>query len=459
MIAKINILKIEVFLLLTAIILLLIGFMLYPVVSYDSGYYMSIMRDMHLGNIYFKDIASPYNPLGIGLLSLPFYFTNLPDFRWSLLINVFFIMTSSMLLYNIFTWLKIHKLLRLFLSLFFITLCFTHDGNHIMLEPISVFFQLSGLFIYLKQRPLYNPIKLLLVGICIGLSFLTKQYALFILLPIGVDILLSRKSFLKKTICLSIGVLIPIIILYLYYYLQDMSSLTYIKCILGKGIDLDIGTGTGVNNNFKFSHFIDFLFVNAFIVLIPFLLKNKASNKQDVIFYVLLAFSSFLVFFFASFNHYFIYVFPYFLILFAYAASFTKELLKNPVFIALSLIALLKISLLTGSTFKHQFKDYKEQTHNQKVIENHIQKNSRVYLNGVSPAYYYLCEFKSIDLNQIGFSFPGYFYPQTIINAMNSNDYLVITQDYIQEFEPYQGLFKIKEVQLRDYSFYLFQKK
>lgn len=458
MIKKINILKVENSLLVLAIISLLVYFMVYPVVSYDSGYYMSIMREMHQGRVYFKDIATPYNPLGISILSFPFYFSYFPDFRWSLLINIIAVLGSSCILYKILSTFKISNLLKRFLQLFFIILCFTHDGNHIMLEPISVFFQLLAVYGYILHRNIFSLKKILLVGVFLGLSFLTKQYALFLLAPIGIDILLRKKAIFKETLALALGLIIPIFLLYAYYYFNSVSLYVFFKSILGKGVHLDIGTGTGIDSYFKFSNLTNFVFMNAFLVLIPFFLKNKKVKTEDLVFYTLMALMSFSVFIFANYNHYFQYTFPYFLILFAYSASFTENIIQNRYFQILSLVAILKIGFLSASTIKHQRRNYIQQTYDMKIINKHIPSGSAVYLNGLSPAYYYLCNFKSIQLNRIGFSFPGYFYPDSIIEAMKPGDYLAITEPYLESFDTYKEQFTIKEVTLRDNHFYLYKK-
>ncbi|MFD2550309.1 phospholipid carrier-dependent glycosyltransferase [Bizionia sediminis] len=459
MIGRFNILKIETVLILMGIGLLLLYFVIYPVVSFDSGYYMSTMREMHQGNIYFKDIASPYNPLAISILSIPFFFSDFPDFRWSLFLNISFIIGSGFILYHILSHFKIPRILQTFLALFFIILCFTHDGNHIMLEPISVFFQLCALYLYIQHRAGSSFNKLFFIGIFLGLSFLTKQYALFLLAPIGIDILLRRKDILKHIAIIGVGLIFPIFILFIYYYFNDMPVGVFIKNILGKGVNLDIGTGTGIGSPFKLSYLISFLLANAFVVMIPFLIKRSQSNTPDLVFYTLLAASSFSVFLFAAYSHYFQYTFPYVLIVFAYAASSVPDITKNRIFQILCLIALIKIGLLTASTVKHQRRNFKQQAHTLQVIKTHIPSGSRVYLSGPSPAYYYLGNFKSIQLDRIGFSFPGYFYPESIISAMEKNDYLAISEAYIQSFESFKSDFIRKKITLKDTHFYLYQKK
>ena len=115
-----NFLKIGNSLLTILILILLYVMFTNPFVSADSGYYLSIMREMHNGSIYFKDIASPYNPLAISLLSFPYYFTENTHFNYHLLINCMVILTSGYLLLLIISKLNKNKDLCIFLSLFFI---------------------------------------------------------------------------------------------------------------------------------------------------------------------------------------------------------------------------------------------------------------------------------------------------------------------------------------------------
>lgn len=60
-----------------ALIISAVVFLVFPFVSYDSGYYLSMMREMYAGQLYFKEIASPYNPLAIVLMGLSFFLVQL----------------------------------------------------------------------------------------------------------------------------------------------------------------------------------------------------------------------------------------------------------------------------------------------------------------------------------------------------------------------------------------------
>ena len=441
--------KIQSGVLVLAIIALITTFLSFPYLSNDCGYYLNVMRDLYNGNIYFKDIAIPYNPLGILILSLPKLLIESPDSRLHLLINFAAILTSTILLLKLLNTLSPNRKVNRFLSLLFLALCLIYDGAFLMLEPISILFQLLALKFYLTFRVTLNLKKIYLVGLFLGLGFLTKQYALFLLLPIGVDLLLKGKYAIKSIAILSIGVMTPILLLYFYYAFHDTSSIQYLNYILGKGVDLDIGNGTGIKEKLNTTGLINFLICSIFIALTPTLIKKLKPNLSDKIFFILLPISALSVFLFATYYHYFQYLFPYTLILFAFALNknaltLNKYLLPSAFLISSLMVIALSVKSVTG-----QKKYFERQAYNEKLLKEVIPEKSKVYLSGIRPAFYYLGDFNSIKLDKIGYSFPGYFYPETVIKYMDKDSYLVLTEDYLKDYSMYLELFNQQIIEFR----------
>ncbi len=439
----------------------IIAFFLFPFVSQDSGYFLSMMRDIHDGNIYFLDISSPYNPLAIWILGIPYYFIETPIFVYHLLINHIIMILSTILLFRILKNFNLNKILTLFLSLTFFVMCLIYDGNFIMLEPISVLFQLVALQQYLIYRQTGNIQKLILCGLFVSLSFLSKQFGLFLLIPIGLDIVLRNNRLFKSLLFLGIGLAFPIILLIGYYAFYGMDLLQFVMSVLGKGQTFDVGTGTGMHTGFKVSNLFDCLLYMPFVYLIPFFLTGK--NFKDLIFYSTLALSSMTVFIFASYDHYFQYIFPYVIILFGFVMSTNQRFLTKPLFYILILVGVLRLSFKTVSTIKHQKEDYKIQQENLSRLNQAVPNGSQVYLNGISCAYYYLCNYKSINLEKIGYAFPGYFYLETILENTKNGSYLIVTEENLEGYRTKLSEFEKKSINFQhDHGqeiIYIFKKK
>ncbi len=421
-------------------------FLVFPFISHDSGYYLSMMREMHAGNLYFKDIASPYNPMAIALMSLSFLFSPTYSFEISLFINLIAITTSGFVLYKIMGFINKKKPLNLFLSLSFIALCFIYDGNHLMLEPFSVLFQLVALYFYLKFKTTNISVLIFVSGLCIAFSFLSKQYGLFILLPIGIDLLLSKKinQISKSVLLLTLGILLPITLMFMYYLTFGIEFFEFLEFILGQGVKLDSGFGTGLHTTFKFRHLLNAFLYAPLVFLIPVLIF-KIKRSKDLLFYSLLVISSLSPFLFGVYDHYYQYIFAYFILFLAHCLTFSNIKIPKTIFMIVLFFGVVKTSFKLISEIKHQVEDSNIQQKNKLVLKDVIPQKSTVYLSGISPAFYFIGHYKSINLNRIGFSFPGYFYPQTIIDQLEKGDYLLLTEDYNEDYKNYFHLFNINK--------------
>lgn len=443
------------------IVFLTISYLSYPLMGPDSGYYLSMAREFYSGKIYFVDIATSYNPLAVIILGLPNLLIDSPDLRWSLLINFTVIWASSYILFSILQKINNAKKDNVFYSLFFVLCSLMLDGNQIMLEPISVFFQLTGLLFYLMYRDSEKTSYLFFAGIAIALSFLSKQYGLFILAPIGIDILINKKAIVKKAVVVALGFSIPVLLLLLYLKTNGICFTEFINYILGKGIHFDRGNGTGINYSAS-TYFIGFgIFIayNLYVFLIPILCFKirKSFDYKNGVFVLGLPFS-FLVLAAASYAHYFQYVLPYALIALVFLVAnttFPSNKFKELAF-GFSIVIM---TVVAGISFSRRQEKIDLQELSVKQFSAAIPKKSKVFIDGASPAYYYLCDFQSINLKQIGFTFPGYFYPKTIVKHMDSQSYLIVAKEAYPSYRSEVDDFPKREVSIFNQIYYIIKKE
>ena len=407
-------------------LILICNYLIFPVLDVDTGYYLSMAREVYSGKIYFHEIAIPYNPLSILAMGIPFLFSTDPDYFWHLLINIIIMVYSSLIMYKILSYISKNACTNRFFSMFFLFLCLVLQGKYTLLEPLSVCFQLLAVLLFLKFKSNSKNSTLILVGLFIALAFLSKQYGLFIAIPIGLQLLFDKKRILKKILFLGIGVIIPLVVFYVYLFKYNVSLSLFLKYILGQGTEMDQGNGTSLTTSF-FTYPMDFIYImlfNLYVLIIPYLIfkyfKLLDSNKY---LYFILFLTSLSVLYFANYWHYYQYIVPYAIILFVFLIQKTKIKVWSMVLPLVS-ICFLTFYALNNLNKLDDVEKTKKQT--EKVLTK-IPEGSEVFLSGPSQVLYYTCKFKSINLKTIGFTFPSYFYPKTITENLNAGAYLVIS--------------------------------
>uniref|UniRef100_UPI003D7F1BB5 ArnT family glycosyltransferase n=1 Tax=Pedobacter sp. TaxID=1411316 RepID=UPI003D7F1BB5 len=153
----------------------------YPFVGTDAGFYLSVARELYQGKVYFIEIASSYNPLSIAYIGLPFLFSDQPDPRFFLAMNVVILVGCACLLRQIFEHISPKNASNGFLAILFFCSSLYLSGIDITLEPLSLFFQLLALWAYLRFKSNRSLAYLFLTGFCLSLAFLAKQYGYFLL--------------------------------------------------------------------------------------------------------------------------------------------------------------------------------------------------------------------------------------------------------------------------------------
>ena len=439
----------------------IINFLLNPIVSDDTGFYLAVAKEFYSGKVYFHEIGITYNPLSIIAVGIPFLFDNNPNYIWHLLINILVIICSSIILYKISNKILTNKKYSLFFASFFVLVCLILDGRFIMLEPLSIFFQLLALYIYFVFNDTKKLKYLLLVGLFTSLSFLSKQYGLFILLPIVFDVLVKRELFFKKLSFLAIGGFFPLILFYLYLNAYGVNTTQFIAFILGKGFELDYGIGTALNTNIL-TYPIDLLYVilfNLYIFIIPIYFfkyfQQLDSNKYLIISSFL---ASTLILYFASYWHYFQYLIPYLIILFIYLFQSVDIIRYKKFGLLLFFISIVFISGYSISSYNSNITTLNDQKKEQLILNKFIPEGAQVFLHGPSPAYYYLCNLKSINLRYVGYEFPGYLFPETIVKNLNSGAYIVTNTKSFKLYEKIVSNFILKTITIDNKEYIIIQK-
>ncbi|MCZ8144146.1 hypothetical protein [Flavobacterium sp.] len=425
-------------LLLLLVFLFFLNPIIYPLASADSGYFLSIAREFFNGKKYFIEIGTIYNPLAIFTIGFPFTFNSNPDLRYHILINSFIIFFCGIVFYNICLNFLSKKKWRLILSLMLIVLMFYNDGRYIILEPLSILFQLISLLVLFQFYKGLRSVYLFFIGFFIALSFLSKQFGLFIILPILISLFLENKINLRNIFLLFSGFISPLIFLYLFLnYNSNLHIAEYLKYILGLGFKLDVGNGTGIELDFysKLLFLALVIISNFYTLLFPFYFRSIVKTKSAVI-VISSLFASMTVLYFAFYLHYFLYVIPYFLMLMALVIDKNFEN-KNFKFYLFSMLGISYFFLLSNSlrAFVNRAEQLKLQNEMATKLNFVVPTNSKVYIDGISPSYYYSCNFRSIDSKFVSYSFPGYLNEATIAKYLNSGEYLILSLNKLSLYE------------------------
>lgn len=449
----------------TAIVFLLIAllignFIMYPIVSADSGYYLAIAREFYQGKTYFVDIGTIYNPLAIVTVGLPFLSDSNPNIRYHILINIGIIILAGFCFYKLSTFFLKKREWNYLLTGFFVLLLLYNDGRHIILEPLSVVFQLLAFIFYLNYLKTHAVSRLFVMGVCISLAFLSKQYGLFIALPIGLSMLMNRRALLIQMAVTTFGCLIPLVVFYISIHNSNYSIADFVQSILGKGFEIDNGNGTGLELDLKsrILFLLIFIATNLYLVLFPFYL-NRALNTKHFVMIVVALFSSFMVLLFAFYQHYFIYIIPYLLLLFALVIDQTHTNLFQWKALFLIVLSVVLMTYSFASSFNSKKEIYQSQLDYARQLNAIVPPNSNVYLSGIMPSFYYCCQFNSIDSKKVSYAFSGYLFTSTIVKYLDKGEYLVLSKESYKAYQKAITGLKVSKHQIDKEEIYIIQKE
>ncbi|RKE04337.1 hypothetical protein [Marinifilum flexuosum] len=415
--------------------------MWYPWMGSDSGYYLKIAYDLSKGISFFKDIGCGYTPMGMYVYSLPFLIY--PQMEGSLLFLylLFIYVVSVFLFYKIIGCLGVDKPMRVLYSILLLLALFTQQGTHFLLEPIVLVFQLAAIWFALVGVKHNRALLFFFSGFAVFLAFYSKQYALFIVPGILVLISIHINSVRKmvyRLILVGTGFFLPLlVILSFQHFVNELSIIDILKRFAG--IDYIIGNGkiTGVDYSFKkFIASISLFLLQFPFVFLPFFLKTSRSDWKDkkIIAFSLLAICSFLQLYFAAYRHYYQLIVPYVLMLFILliAKKYNQghcNVRKIAIYLAIFFILPASIQLIRECSKRP--KRYVIQNKERQIFDDANLTYSKVYLQGISPAYYFLCKFDSPNLRYLGYKFPEELSLEDIDNHLSDSSYVIGNTEFL----------------------------
>jgi hypothetical protein len=374
-------------------VLIICAILIFPNIGIDGGYYLSIGRDIYQGRLNFFETVNLYTPIGILLFSIPYFFTS-NFYILSLIILVAFQILNSILVFKTLEFLGFKGNKIKIISLIYLSYSLLLDGSSIILEPIQIFFALISVNFVLRKN-------FFLSGLFIFLSFFTKQYSLVFIPAFAIYILKSPKIFINTT-KFFIGFVLPIGLAYVLFF-KNYDFEYYILRLLGKDILMPKHIiQTGINYSFitfiKMFSFILFFFPLVFIWILNFNLKKISVN---ILFFILIFSSSFLIFYFASYPHYFQLILPWGIILFV---LFMADNLNQFQFKLGGTYVLLTVMFFSIYTIWNRANNYINQKKLTKKLEVFIPKNSIVLFEDNFIPHYIYGSYYSSNLRFIGYS-------------------------------------------------------
>ena len=76
-------------------------------------------------------------------------------------------------------------------------------------------------------------------------------------------------------------------------------------------------------------------------------------------------------------------------------------------------------------TYNYKKETYKEQTYNIALLSKYLNKGDKVYLQAISPGYYFLCKYDSPNYSKLGYKFPNELSLEMIHKRLTPNSYII----------------------------------
>lgn len=433
---------------------------LYAYIGPDASYYLKIAFDLSNGVSFYSDMNVAYNPLGIYIFSLLFYI--FPDAGYYI-INTYFLifyLANGFLFFKNLKLVGNNKALNIQITLILIISLYVLQGSDIYLEPIVLMFVQTSLYLLLKWELKNKKYLLIFVGTNIFLAFFSKQYGLFIIPAVLYFIYINSNTKLnltKNLFAIFIGFAIPLIILFTYFSI--FKSINVVEFI-GRIIGINYLTGSEIVTGVNY-HFLKFLETTAnFFIKVPIVIfifyaafsKNVKVLTSKSLFYIIIGAGASGQLFFASYFHYYQLIIPFCLLLIANIISETHEVEKVrllKIFRYLSLLFIITTLYWITNDFIFYNKYHKEQSLNKQLLQNVINEKEKVYLQGISPSYYFICKYLSPNYKELGYKFAEELSLKKINESLPEGSYIIIEPSLL-EFElfinDYELVSKIKLV-------------
>ncbi len=433
---------------------------IFPHYSPDMGFYLKIALDLADGFSFYNDMNVAYTPLGMYIFSALFYF--FPDAGFYT-INSFYLLfyiANGYIFFKILDYFKIDFEIKLILLLVQFISLYILEGIYILLEPFVLLFQLFAILQLLKYKNNKKWYLLFIAGISSFFAFYSKQYGLFIIPAFVYFIFVNSKfkaHFFRNFILFGIGFLIPLIANYIYFCAyKNIPFFEFTYKIAGLSYLAGEESVTGLN--YPFVRFLEstmnFILKTSFIIVIFYSIFSKLIKFVSVntTFFVLIILGSYLQIYFAGYYHYYQLIFPFCLLLIAQLIQQQSSIARAKIVHLFTILSFVFILLSAGwflSDFFYLKKLSEEQKINQPLLNKILPSGSKVYLQGISPAYYFLCKYNSPDLLKLGYRFPDELGLCRIDKNLPSDSYLIGNSEILKQ-DIFQKYTLIKEVNLHN---------
>lgn len=398
----------------------------YNYLGQDAGYYLKIAYDLSNGLSYYTSFNSVYTPLGIYLYSIPFYCNQSAGLLiFQIGIGVLY-SVNALLFFILSKWINPHTKLRVFFTLLMLIMQFKLQGLHILLEPIVLFFLLLSIILLFKAK---EKVELYMVsGLCVFLAFFTKQYGVFVVPSMLFYIVLSsenKKEFFKKSTFFLLGLSLPFLVLYAYYY-NSFSIGELLGKLLGKTTKESPFIVTAPNYTaeglvYKLKR-VTYMFPYVGLLVLLFFKRTK-----NYWFLVVLFLCSLTQLYFAYYYHYFQLIIPFLILL---LLAIDVKIMRKATVVVLAITTVFTVSSFL-EVAKKERKQKAKATHQQEIaaeLEKCLPKGEAVYLHGVSPAFYFKSKYNSPNTKSIGYVFPNGV-PVTVFEAfLKKGQYMYVKQ-------------------------------
>jgi len=397
---------------------------LHAPVDPDSAYYLSIIERMNDGLFPYVDFNFSYAPFVFYLmLFLKKVFSIGINYEFYLTIHFIFQFFCGYFIYKISYLMIKRKDYAFYSSILFIITSHWYEGNVFLLETPSLFFGLTSIYLSLKYP---NKIFVFLgIGLLVSISFLSKQYGLGFLGLIIFIITYNLKKW-KQIGFLLIGFLLPIVVCFILW------GNKFSNIFFG-----DYGIqSTLIEGCFAIFNRLCYFFYRIFPVLLigifylSFILKNSTKTDSRNITFLILGILGFMLqFFFAPFNHYFLYIIPFASILsFLILSHITKRKWLYSVFLIFTVILSI-YSTYYNRVYKIYFK-HQELKEGQYILAQEIlkkvDKSKTLYIIDIMLIpQYYLTNMIPPNIKTIGYSFGKALNQQTHLKQITTANYIL----------------------------------
>lgn len=416
-------------------------------INADYGYYVGAAKSIAHGLVPYRDISLGYPPFVFYLLSIPYVLCG-TDISPLVPIYIAFLfnLANGYLIWLILKNFKVDRTTRQFALLIYILYLFSVESVFLGLESFATFWGLLGTYVLLDNKKYLG-----VVGICLTLAFLCKQYAV-LYAPVYVSLILLLKS--DKTMkarLLALGQvalwsLISILIVHLLLvYLTGKAD--YFTFLLGTGYGRRSFLGVFEVLQKRFFHMF-------FIVLLIPIVWRKINwqERRRMIFLVASMFFLLLQNYYDTSAHYLIFIVPYMVVL---VAIIIRDISCDWIRISLYWVILFFAVFFSVKAIENyqitrkNAEGHREITRNQqfevvRFLKEVVPSKSKTvvarqwnYL--VTPHLYGLVDMAPVDYQDTRFGFEDY---SLLIDQVKGADVLIIEtshplyRDFLRQFRP-----------------------